>query len=106
MYNLTNTGTTSHTWATLFAGSATFNATSAYTVYGNSSGTANAAATGGLTGFISGTSMSTAVVVTPASTSATEQVTIVGQGTFFINAGGTVIPSLVASARPGASGTP
>jgi len=106
MYNLTNTGTTSHTWATLFGGSATFNAGSAYSVVGNSSGTANTAATGGLSGFITGTTMSTAVVCTPASTSATEQVTIQGMGTFFINGAGTVIPQLKASARPGASGTP
>lgn len=106
MYNLTNTGTTSHTWATLFAGTATFNAGSSYTVAGVTGTTASTPASGGLSGFISGTTLSTAVVVTAASTSATEQVTVTGYGTFSVNAGGTVIPSLKASARPGASGTP
>lgn len=106
MYNLTNTGTTSHTWATAFGGTATFSAGSAYTVNGVTGTTASTPASGGLSGFISGTTMSTAVVATAASTSATEQATFTGQGTFVVNAGGTVIPQLKASARPGASGTP
>lgn len=106
MYNLTNTGTTSHTWATSFAGGATFNAGSAYTVTGVTGVTASTPASGSLTGFISGATMSTAVVCTAASTSATEQVTITGSGVFSVNGAGTVIPSLKASARPGVSGTP
>lgn len=101
-YNLTNTGTTAHTWATLFAGTATFTKF-IYNVFGLSSGTANTPASGGLTGF---STVATAIVVTPSSTSATEQVTIQGQGVLIVNAGGTVIPQLIASARPGASGTP
>lgn len=105
--NLTNTGTTSHTWATVLGGTATFTATGTqYQVTGNSSGTANSAATGALSGFISGSSMSTAVVCTAASTSATEQVAISMSGTLVVNAAGTLIPQLKASARPGASGTP
>lgn len=106
LYNLTNTGTTSHTWATQFGGTATFSTGTNYQVFGNSSGTANAAATGGLSGFIASTTMSTAVTATPASTSATEQVAIEGYGVFVINAGGTIIPQMQASARPGATGTP
>lgn len=105
MYNLTNTGTTSHTWATLFAGSATFTKAN-YAVSGVSFGTASTPATGGLQGFISSTTMSTPVVVTAASTSATEQVQVTGFGTFIIANAGTIIPSMKASARPGASGTP
>jgi len=106
LYNLTNTGTTAHTWATLFAGTATFSAGTNYQVFGNSGTTANTPSTGGLSGFISSTTMSTAVVATASSTSATEQVAIEGYGVFVVNAGGTVIPQLKASARPGATGTP
>lgn len=106
LYNLTNTGTTSHTWGTSFGGGATFSAGTNYQVFGISGTTANTPASGGLSGFYSGTSPSTNVVCTAASTSATEQVAIYGSGTFVINAGGTVIPQLKASARPGATGTP
>lgn len=104
-YNLTNTGTTSHTWATLFGGTATFTSAQ-YQVFGNSGTTANTPSTGGLQGFFSGTSLSTAVVCTAASTSATEQVSIDLQGTLVVNAAGTLIPQMKASARPGATGTP
>lgn len=106
-YYLTNTGTTSHTWATLFGGTATFNAAgTAYQAFGNSGTTANTPATGGLSGFFTGATMTTAVVVTAASTSATEQVSVQISGTVSCLAGGTLIPQMKASARPGASGTP
>lgn len=106
-YSLTNTGTTSHTWATAFGGTATFNAAGTYyQAYGNSGTTANTPATGGLSGFFAGSSVSTPVVVTAASTSATEQVTVQLAGTLSVNAGGTLIPQMKASARPGATGTP
>lgn len=106
-YMLTNSGTTSHTWGTNFGGTATFNALgTSYSVSGNSSGTANAAATGGLSGFLTGATLTTNVVCTPASTSATEQVVVWVQGTLSVNAGGTLIPRMQASARPGATGTP
>jgi hypothetical protein len=98
VYQITNTGTTSHTWAILFGGTATFT----YFVmqgYGNSSGTANAAATGGLSGFT--TAAGTAFVLTAASTSATEQVSIEAMGEFKVNAGGTFIPQVQMSAAPG-----
>jgi hypothetical protein len=106
LYNLTNTGTTSHTWATAFGGTATFSTGTNYQVFGNSGTTASTPASGGLSGFIASTTMSTAVVCTAASTSATEQVAVEGYGVFVVNAGGTVIPQMKASARPGASGTP
>jgi hypothetical protein len=100
-YILTNTGTTSHTWATLFGGTATLTSI-LYSIFGLSS-TSSAPATGGLTGY--GTA-ATAVVATAASTSATENVTIQFNGVLTVNAGGTLIPQMQASARPGASGTP
>lgn len=106
LYNLTNTGTTSHTWATAFGGTATFSAGTNYQVFGNSGVTASTPATGGLSGFIASTTLTTAVVCTAASVSATEQVAIEGYGTLVVNAGGTLIPQLKASARPGATGTP
>ena len=106
VYLLTNTGTTSHTWATLFGGTATFSAGSGYFVTGNSGTTASTPSTGALIGNISSTTLSTAVVVTAASTSATEQVSVSLRGTLVVNAGGTLIPQMKASARPGATGTP
>src|SRR5258708_2101356 len=108
MYNVTNTGTTSHTWATLFGGTATITRSSLQ-YFGISSGTANTPATGGLSGFSPGTDLTfggTGVVVTAASTSATEQVSAEIIGTIVCNAGGTLIPQMKASARPGATGTP
>jgi hypothetical protein len=106
MYLLTNTGTTSHTWATVLGGTATFSAGSGYFATGNSGTTASTPATGSLQGFISSTTLSTPVVVTAASTSATEQVSVLIKGTLVINAGGTLIPQMKASARPGGTGTP
>lgn len=102
MYNITNTGTSAHTWATLFGGTATFT-TFAYQGFGNSVTTANTAATGGLSGF--STSATTAVVLTPSSTSATEQVTIEIMGTIVVNAAGTLIPQVQLSAAPGGTQT-
>ena len=106
-YYLTNTGTTSHTWSVLFGGTAVANAAgTTYYAAGISGTTANTPATGGLTGFFSGATITTAVVVTAASTSATEQVAVTLYGTLSIGTGGTLIPQMKASARPGASGTP
>lgn len=102
MYYLSNTGTTSHTWSALFAGTATFTSIAylamAYT--GTTSGvtlTAMSAAQ---------VAVATAVALTAASTSATEFCTFWLRGVMRINAAGTLIPQLKASARPGASGTP
>ncbi|MDE2437684.1 MAG: hypothetical protein KGM49_15625 [Sphingomonadales bacterium] len=106
-YYLTNTGTTSHTWAVLFGGTAVANAAgTAYQAFGNSGTTANTPATGGLSGFFTGATITTAVVVTAASTSATEQVAVQLTGTLSIGTAGTLIPQMKASARPGATGTP
>jgi hypothetical protein len=107
-YNLTNTGTTSHTWAVLFGGTATITAAQIQGS-GNSSATANAAATGGLSGFLTGTDLTNGgngLVLTAASTSATEQATFSLNGVIIVANAGTLIPELKASARPGASGTP
>jgi len=106
VYNLTNTGTTSHTWATVFGGTAVFTALgTGYQVIGSSGVTAGTPIAA-LSGFLTGATMSTAVVCTAASTSATEQVTVKVYGTFAVTTGGTLIPQMKASARPGASGTP
>lgn len=101
-YNITNTGTTSHTWATLFGGTASFTIFQ-YQVFGNSVGTANTAASGGLSGF--SISASTAVVATPASVSATEQVTLEIVGYLKVNVAGTIIPQVQLSAAPGGTQT-
>ncbi len=101
MYILTNTGTTSHTWSVLFAGGASFT-TITYDILGVS-GTASTPGAGILTGYAT---VATAIVATAASTSATENVTIMLKGVFVVNTGGTIIPQMQASARPGASGTP
>ncbi len=107
MYNLTNTGTTSHTWAVLFGGASTvFGTGTNYQVEGLSYTTASTPTTGSVYGANTTTTMSTPVVVTAASTSATEKVAIYGTGVFAITTGGTIIPQMQASARPGASGTP
>jgi hypothetical protein len=108
VYSLTNTGTTSHTWAVLFGGTATITAAHIQ-AFGITTSTANTPATGGLTGFGTGTDLTfggSGIVCTAASTSATEQVTIQLQGVIVVNAAGTLIPQMKASARPGASGTP
>lgn len=101
-YRLSNTGTTSHTWATLFGGTATltgiFYTVQAYT--GTTSGATLTAVSG------EQVSAATATTVTAASTSATEFVTIWLRGFVQINAAGTFIPQMQASARPGATGTP
>jgi len=100
-YNITNTGTTSHTWATAFGGTATFSTGSSYQVFGVTGTTASTPASGGLSGFIASTTLSTAVVCTAASTSATEQVSIEGTGVIVCNAAGTLIPQVKLSAATG-----
>lgn len=110
VYTLTNTGTTSHTWAVLFGGAATITAFQMQVFGGGGLTTAAPIATGGLSGAVFGTTDLTnggaGWVWTAASTSATEQATVQITGTIVVNAAGTLIPQLKASARPGASGTP
>lgn len=105
-YMISNVGTTSHTWATLFAGTATITAldyqargrsgiTSALTLTADSSASqANGA----------GSLPTTALVMTAASTSATENVLISIRGVVRINAAGTFIPQIkLSAATTGAS---
>jgi hypothetical protein len=95
-YLITNTGTTSHTWAVLFGGTASL--TSGQLVAQAISNTSNAvgAASAGYT-----TTLGTAFVVTAASTSVTENVSISLTGVVRINAGGTLIPQVQLSVAPG-----
>lgn len=97
---LTNTGTTSHTWSILFAGTASFTRIA----YEADAYTATSNALTALSSIFA--TVATAIAVTAASTSATENVQIRVRGIMTINAGGTVIPQIKASAQPGASGTP
>lgn len=97
---VTNTGTTSHTWAILFGGTATFTRIVYLATATTSTGAALTAASQ------IPIAVATAITVTGASTSATENVVVYRRGTMVVNAGGTVIPSIVASARPGQTGTP
>lgn len=94
VYILTNVNTTSHTWATLFGGAATLTSIN-YAVNGVTS-TASTPASGGLSGWANA---ATAVVATAAQTSATENVVIQINGVLTVNAGGTFVPQLQASAN-------
>jgi hypothetical protein len=92
---ITNTGTTSHTWSVLFGGGATFTnigyVARAHTSTGNT-----------LTAVSEIYAVAaTAVVVTAASTSATENVVITLRGTMRVNGAGTVIPQVQLSAATG-----
>jgi hypothetical protein len=88
-------GTTSHTLATLFGGTATF---TSITYLAETTST-----TGNVLGAVSriyGTG-ATALTVTAASTSATENITVILKGMIRTNAGGTMIPQIQYSAAPG-----
>ncbi len=91
-YLITNTGTTSHTWAVLFGGTASFTSI-AYSVQAY---TATSNALTAVSGIYA--TAASATVVTAASTSATENVVIKLRGVMRINAGGTVIPQVKLSA--------
>jgi microcystin-dependent protein len=95
----TNTGTTSHTWGILFAGSATITAAGTLLKVSSYTATSNALTTE--TGiYIVGANISSVTAITAASTSATENVSIRIRGTININAGGTLIPQVKFSAQP------
>lgn len=96
----TNTGTTSHTWSVLFGGAATLTRI-AYVAQATTSTGAALTAVSQIP-----SAAATAVVITGASTSATENVSVWVKGIVTINGAGTFIPQILASARPGASGTP
>lgn len=102
MFTIANTGTTSHTWAFLFGGTATF--TGCFYQALVRTGTTSAATLTALSSLEA--AVATATVLTAASTSATEFVTVLLKGVIEINAAGTIIPQMQASAQPGASGTP
>jgi hypothetical protein len=111
MYLLTNTGTTSHTWGHQFGGTATFTALgTGYSGWGFSGTASGTGGTGGgagmVTGFTATGSTTKITALTQASTSATENAVIQVCGTLVVANAGTLIPQLIASARPGASGTP
>lgn len=101
-YFITNTGITSHTWSVLFGGTATFNAGCTVMASGLSA-TAAAPAAGSLQGYT--TTPGTAMVVTAAQTSATENVTVFLNGRLNINAAGSLIPQLQLSAATGGTET-
>lgn len=92
-------GTTSHTLATLFGGTATL--TSITYLAESTSTTGN---TLGAVSRIYGTGIG-ALTVTGASTSATENITVVLKGIIRTNAAGTIIPQIQYSAAPGGAPT-
>lgn len=94
-------GTTSHTIAFGFSGTATLNNIGYYaTVVG---GTTSAVTSAGLN--VNMATAATSTVLTGAITSAAEYIEIVVKGTVSINAGGTFIPQYTLSAAPGGAYT-
>jgi hypothetical protein len=100
-YLITSTGTTSHTWAVLFAGTATWTS-NMMTVHGRSGATSLATLTADSSA--STTDVTTALVMTAASTSATENVILSGRGTLRVANAGTLIPQVKISTTT--NGTP
>jgi hypothetical protein len=98
-YLITNTGTTTHTWGTLFGGTAGITSI-AYRAQSIST-TSNAL---GAVSQIYATA-ATVLVVTAASVSATENLIISGAGVVRISTAGTFIPQLETSATPGGTQT-
>lgn len=92
-------GTTSHTTAVLFAGTATLT----MIVYEGDARTGDANSLAASNKFR--TNAATAFVVKAASTSATEDVDVYVEGTVVINAAGTFIPQFIYSAAPGGAPT-
>ncbi len=104
LYKISNTGTNSHTWATLFTLASSASVTDIrYTVLAKT-GTTSAVTITAMSNL--DIAVATQVPVTAASVSATEFVTIFLKGYMAINVGGTVSPAMQASARPGTTGTP
>lgn len=105
-YMITNVGTTSHTWSVLFAGTASLTALD-FTVRGRSGATSQltlAADSSASQSNAAGALPSTALVVTAASTSATENVLLAVRGVLRVNATGTFIPQVkLSAATTGAS---
>lgn len=92
---LTNTGTTAHTWALLFAGTATLTSGMGIGQSWTAAAASNALAA---VSQIYSTTLGTALILTASSTSATEFATMLYRGVIRINGGGTLIPQIKASA--------
>lgn len=92
-------GTTSHTVAISFGGTATLNNIGYYFIAQNAA--TQTSATGGSGTFVGQVTSASATVVTGAITSATEYNEILIKGTVSINAGGTFIPQYSLSVAPG-----
>jgi len=92
---LTNTGTTSHTWALLFAGTASLTSGMGIGRSWTAAAASNALAA---VSEIYSTTLGSALVLTAASTSATEFSVMSYRGIIRINGAGTVIPQIKASA--------
>lgn len=97
---VTNTGTTSHTWGLVYGGAATLTRI-AYLAQATTATGAVLTAASQIPSVVA-----TSTVITAASTSATENVLVKVSGIVTVNAAGTFIPSIIASARPGQTGTP
>lgn len=99
VYFISNVGTTSHTWSVLFGGTATFTSIDYLaTVSASDAGNALTAASHFQA------LAATALVITPASTSATQYVIVVLRGIMRVNGAGTVIPQVkLSAATSGAS---
>jgi len=97
-YIITNTGTNAHTWGVLFGGTGTI--TSATMMVRGRTGTTSAATfTADLSGYT--TDITTVLVSTASSTSATEFVILSLRGILRVNAAGTFIPQVKLSATTG-----
>lgn len=94
-YLITNTGTSSHTWGCLFAGTATITS-GVMTLKGRGGGTSAATLTAETSAYT--TDLTTVLVGTGALTSATENTILNLRGIVRINAGGTFIPQVKLSA--------
>ncbi len=105
-YLISNVGTTSHTWSVLFAGTASLTALD-FIVRGRSGTTSQltlAADSSASQSNGAGALPTTALVMTAASVSATENVMLSIHGTLRVNAGGTFIPQVkLSAATTGAS---
>jgi hypothetical protein len=92
-------GTTSHTFAVLFGGTATFSSIDYLAEVSNPTGNVLSAKSE------LWSTAATALTLTAANTSATEHIRVKLRGTMRINAGGTVIPQFQYSAAPGGAPT-
>jgi hypothetical protein len=92
-------GTTSHTFATNFGGTATLNNIAYYSINKqNGTGFTTISSTDGVQVF---GQTASAIVITSAISSAVNNMVVVIKGTVSINAGGTFIPQYTLSAAPG-----